>query len=53
MPHQPRDVPPVCPKCGAFGTVKLESTHKGASTALIWICKRCDHEWPVKGAAAA
>jgi len=41
-------VPPSCTSCGAFGTVKLETSIKGASVTLMWHCTRCDHHWPVK-----
>ena len=40
--------PPVCPSCGSVGTVKQETTIKGASINLLWHCTRCDHKWPVK-----
>jgi transposase-like protein len=55
MPSQTnsQNVPPSCPNCGAFGTVKLETTVKGANTSLLWRCTRCDHRWPAKGAVAA
>jgi len=45
--------PPPCPSCGSVGTVKQETTIKGASTTLLWHCTRCDHRWPVKATSAA
>ena len=45
--------PPICPSCGRFGAVKLETTIKGASSTLLWHCTRCDHRWPVKASSAA
>jgi hypothetical protein len=45
--------PPVCPSCGGVGTVKQETSIKGASITLLWHCVRCDHRWPVKVTSAA
>jgi len=55
MPSQvhSQDIPPPCPNCGAFGTVKLETTIKGSSTSLLWRCARCGHQWPAKTTKAA
>jgi transposase-like protein len=42
-------IPEPCPHCGAFTTVKLETTVKGEAVLLMWCCRRCNIDWPVGG----
>lgn len=40
--------PPVtCVQCGVSGKVRLENTVKGGSVRLSWLCRACNHAWPV------
>src|SRR5581483_12174168 len=39
-------LPERCVKCGALGSVRLESTITGHTVALAWCCHACSFEWP-------
>jgi len=41
-------VPPHCIRCGAEGTIKLQTAVKGSFIELEWCCTACDVEWAVK-----
>jgi hypothetical protein len=41
-------VPAECIRCGAHGTIKLQTSLYGDVVTLEWCCTVCNAEWPVK-----
>lgn len=47
-PHAIRfRIPAQCTSCAAKGSVVAETMIQGESVMLTWLCRTCDHEWPI------
>jgi hypothetical protein len=43
-------LPRACAACGLEGTVRAETTVRGAIVRLTWACGHCRREWPISEA---
>ena len=41
-------IPQACIRCGARGTVRLQTALQGSIVTLEWLCTACNADWPVK-----
>ena len=45
-PSNTAPVMPQCPACGTSNAVRLQQVLRGTTAIPVWVCGRCDAEWP-------
>jgi hypothetical protein len=43
---------PDCPECRTAGAVRVQQVLRGTTAIPVWVCTRCETEWPVDPATA-
>jgi hypothetical protein len=44
---------PECPGCRAPNAARLQQVLRGTSAIPVWVCARCENEWPADPDTAA